>query len=162
MQFNSTQIVSEISKASFEKNIAINATKKILVIEDDPISAATLESLLRDVGFSNITITSSGKEAIKLFSKNHDLIFCDINLPDINGLELTRHFRKNFPKKDTPIICCSTDIEKHRRECIEAGMDDFLSKPLSPDQLQEILECWLPAYRNKILNQPDKALVFKE
>jgi CheY-like chemotaxis protein len=117
---------------------------KILIIDDDPITTAVLDSLLRELGFVDITIASTGKEAIKLFSQDYDFIFMDINLPDSNGIDLTRHYRTVSPKKDTPIVCCSTEIKKFRRQCIEAGMDDFVSKPILPDQLQEILVCWLP------------------
>lgn len=129
-------------------------TIRILIIEDDPISAAVLESLLRELGFIDITMVTSSKEAIKVFfEKDFDIIFSDINLADSNGIDLTRHYRTVNPRKDTPIICCSTAIEKHRRECIEAGMSDFLDKPVAPDQLRRILECWLPSYRAENFNR---------
>jgi two-component system sensor histidine kinase/response regulator len=137
-------------------------SKKVIIIEDDPISAATLVALLQDLDFSNTSIVSSGKEAIELFSENIDLIFMDLNLPDTDGFKLTHYYRKIFPKKDTPIICWSTASDSKRRECIESGMNDFLSKPVTQEKLQEILECWLPAYRNPILNPPEPVLNLKE
>jgi CheY-like chemotaxis protein len=125
---------------------------RILIIEDNIIKANVLQSQLEDFGFTDITIVKSGKEAIKLFSENFNLIFLDINLPDMNGIDIARHYRNIFPKKDTPIICCSSKADSLRRECIEAGIDDFLVKPISPENLQEILECWIVI---KITKQAD-------
>jgi two-component system sensor histidine kinase/response regulator len=131
----------------------------ILIIEDNKINTIVLESLLKENGIKNILIAKTGKEAIELFSEKVDLIFMDINLPDTDGLKLTHHFRNVFPKNDTPIICWSTIAESKRKECMEAGIDDFLSKPFSIEDLQEILECWLPSYRPEILKQTDPVLV---
>lgn len=124
---------------------------RILIVEDSIIKANVLQSQLEDFGFTDITIVKSGKEAIELFSENFDLIFLDINLPDMNGIDLARYYRNIYPKKDTPIICCSSKADSLRRECIEAGMDDFLVKPILPENLLEILECW--TFR-KIVKQP--------
>ena len=79
-----------------------------------------------------------------MFSEKFDLIFIDINLPDTDGFKLTYHYRQDFPKKNTPIICYSTMGDSKRKECIDAGMDDFLSKPASHEDIEEILECWIP------------------
>ncbi len=129
---------------------------RILIIEDNIIKAGVLKSQLEDFGFTDITIAASGQEAIKLFSGNYYLIFLDINLPDMNGIDLTRHYRTVYPKKDTPIICCSSNADSLRRECIEAGMDDFLVTPVSSENLQEILECWVV---HKIIKQPLQPLL---
>lgn len=131
---------------------------KILIIEDNVVEAGVLQSQLEDFGFTDITIAKSGEEAIKLFSENFDLIFSDISLPKMNGIELTRYYRNIHPKRDTPIICCSSKAASLRRECIEAGMDDFLVKPIPPEMLQEILECWVV---HKITKQAPPVLFVK-
>lgn len=129
---------------------------RILIIEDNIIKAGVLKSQLEDFGFTDITIAATGKEAIKLFSEKFDLILLDINLPDMNGVDLARHYRTVYPKKDTPIICCSSNADSLRRECIEAGMDDFLITPVSPKNLQEILECWIV---HKLIKNPIQPLL---
>jgi len=135
-------------KSTNDKSLKLTCIK-ILIIEDNPICASTLKSLLQSLGPFDITIASTGTEALKLFSENFYLIITDFNLPDMNGIEITKYYRTIFPKKDTPIICCSTDIEKIRRECIEAGMDDFLSKPVTAEDVEEMLACWIPRFIRK-------------
>lgn len=128
------------------KKITPPKTIKILIVEDDPIQRCVIKSSLENSGIFDITLAASAEEAVKLFSENFDLIITDFNLPDMNGIEVTRRYRR-FSKNDTPVICCSSDIEKIRRLCIEAGIDDFLSKPINQENLREMLECWIPTYR---------------
>ena len=118
--------------------------KRILIVEDNSISSAFLQEMLKEFGYTNTLLASNGKEAIALFSNKLDLIFMDINLPDANGIDLSKIFLKTYQKKDVPIICYSTDFLRHEKECIDAGMVDYLPKPLSYKKLKKILECWLP------------------
>lgn len=122
---------------------------KILIVDDSSVCAEGLQILLEAEGLSNITIAKTGNDAIK-FSEKFDLIFMDFNLPDTDGIKLTQHFRKGSFKTDTPIICCSSITDSKRKECIESGMDDFLSKPPTEKSLQEILECWLPSFKKNL------------
>lgn len=115
----------------------------VLIVEDSAICAAALKSALEEIGITNILIAHSGETAIQLFSNPFQIIFMDLNLGNLNGIKLTQIFRKVSPKKDTPIICCSSEIHLSYKECIEAGMDDFLEKPISIKKLKEILACWI-------------------
>jgi len=114
----------------------------ILIIEGNLINTFTMKEMLNSFGFYNVTIAKSAKEAIQLFSENFHLIIMDYNLPDMNAIQLTTHFRQVFPKGNTPIILWSTLADQIRNEGINAGIDDFLSKPTSIEELQQILECW--------------------
>lgn len=120
--------------------------KKILIVDDCFISATLIQTRLNELGYSNADIAANGKAAMALFSNDIDLIFMDINLPDTNGIELTKIFQKFYQKRDIPIICHSTDFLRHEKDCINAGMVDYLPKPFSPDDLDLILECWLPSF----------------
>jgi len=127
------------------KRKLVSACKRnILIVEDNDISGVLLQEMLKESGYTNISIAKTGKEAITLFSDNLDLIFMDINLPDTNGIELTKIFQKMHRKKDVPIICYSTDFLRREKECIDAGMVDYLPKPLTYKRLKQLLECWLP------------------
>lgn len=118
--------------------------KRILIVEDNDISGVLLQEVLKELGYINVSLAKNGKEAIELFSDKLDLIFMDINLPDTNGIELTKIFQKMHRKKDIPIICYSTDFLRREKECIDAGMVDYLPKPLTHKRLKQLLECWLP------------------
>jgi len=116
----------------------------ILIVEDNVISGVLLQEMLKELGYINVLLARNAEEAIELFSDKLDLIFMDINLPDANGIELSRVFDKTYRHKDVPIICYSTDYLRHEKECIAAGIVDYLPKPLSHKKLKQILECWLP------------------
>lgn len=110
----------------------IERSINILIVEDSIINAQVLQDFLKSEGIQNILIAATGQKALHYFSQPLDLIITDFHLPDMNGIQITEHYQKNFPKKNTPIICCSTESEKIRKKCIEAGIDDFLPKPVSP------------------------------
>ena len=118
--------------------------KRILIVEDNVISGVLLQEVLKELGYINVSLAKNGKEAIELFSDKLDLIFMDINLPDSNGIELSKIFHNIYRHKDVPIICYSTDYLRYEKECIAAGIVDYLPKPLSHKKLKQILECWLP------------------
>jgi len=126
------------------KSYSVAKTKNILVVEDNLISASLLQEMLKESGYTNISIAKNGEEALELFSEKFDLILMDINLPDTNGIELTKIFQIMHRKKDIPIICYSTDFLRREKECIDAGMVDYLPKPLTHKRLKQLLECWLP------------------
>jgi len=124
--------------------------KNILIIDDDAICAKVLGSFLTNMGYSNSIVASTGNDALKLMStKDFALVFLDLHLSDMSGIDFCHYYKKNCLHKNTPIICCSSSLvfitEKDlAKTCIEAGMDDFLHKPVSAEKLKEIIERWLP------------------
>jgi len=132
------------------RNKSITNLKKkcILIVEDSSICAKVLQSFLESMGYSNLNVAPTGKEALKLLSsRSFDLVFLDLHLPDMSGIDFCHHYKKNYPQKNTPIICCSSSLafisEKDlAKTCLEAGMDDFLHKPVSPEALQKIVNFW--------------------
>jgi CheY-like chemotaxis protein len=128
----------------FLKGLAMCAQKAfsrcILLIEDHPMVARILQSLFEAEG-CEVTIANTGKKALACFNAmKFDLILCDIDLPDMKGFDITKKIRKkekDLPKR-TPIIGMSS--EDHRKDCLDAGMDDFYLKPLLQDQITKILK----------------------
>jgi len=114
----------------------------ILVIEDEPVSSTLIKRILQQEGH-HVTIAETGKKALAELAKiKHDLIFSDIHLPDTNGIEIAREYRKkeiNFSSR-TPIIGMSTLDQ--RQKCLAAGMDDFMLKPFSYEQIVEALKAF--------------------
>jgi PAS domain S-box-containing protein len=111
----------------------------ILVAEDNDVSRLLLERLLANQGHK-VTEARSGIEAIKLYEQaTFDLILMDVQMPDMDGFEATAEIRGRAGKtgEHIPIIALTAHAIKGDRErCLDAGMDDYLSKPIQPDELR--------------------------
>jgi len=111
--------------------------KTLLIIEDDPTSREYMKALLEPEGMKLI-LCETGKEGYEAFI-NHpeiDLILIDIKLPDINGLELTRKIRASSKNKEVPVIAQTAyAMSGDAKKSIEAGCDDYISKPIDKDKL---------------------------
>ncbi len=122
---------------------------KILVVEDNLINLEYCVSALEILGCKVKTATN-GKEAIKLLQKEEfDLVFMDCQMPEMDGYETTTLLRKlekegKTPKKHSIVIALTAHaLRGDREKCIAHGMDDYLSKPFTIEQLKQILEKWL-------------------
>jgi CheY-like chemotaxis protein len=125
-----------------------NTTKqqRILLVEDNPLSQKVNNLLLNEMGFS-VDIAADGQTALsKLAKQSYDLVLMDINLPDMNGLEVTAIYRQQEKSKQhTPIIGLTSQTQEHNRQMsLAAGMDDYMPKPLLAEHLQQLFKNWLP------------------
>ena len=104
---------------------------KALLVEDDEINLELGKIYLEELGIS-VDSAEDGVQAVKLASSNrYDLIFMDMRMPNMDGLEATRKIRGIQHCKDTPIIAMTANAYvEDKDKCIEAGMNDFLSKPV--------------------------------
>jgi PAS domain S-box-containing protein len=119
--------------------------KTLLIIEDDPTSLEYMKALLKPSGFNLITCTG-GNEGYNTFMKHPeiDLILIDIKLPDINGLEITRKIRSSDYKGKVPIIAQTAyAMTGDASKSLEAGCDDYISKPVDADNLQEKIKKYI-------------------
>jgi CheY-like chemotaxis protein/nitrogen-specific signal transduction histidine kinase len=125
------------------------AGMKILLAEDDMVSRELIKVLLKNQMIDNIDAASTGTEAAEMLaSKKYDLILMDIQLPHIDGLQIIKAIKspgaghRNFA---TPLIAITAYALKGDRErFIEAGADDYLSKPLSAENFQNLLDRYAP------------------
>jgi CheY-like chemotaxis protein/HPt (histidine-containing phosphotransfer) domain-containing protein len=120
---------------------------RILIVEDNPVNAEVFDGMLRELGCSRATATG-GREAVRMAAAgSYDAILMDVYMPDIDGwaaTDLIRRAETGRPRK--PIIALTADAAgSHRQRCIDAGMDDFLSKPVSFEELHAALAHWLPS-----------------
>jgi CheY-like chemotaxis protein/HPt (histidine-containing phosphotransfer) domain-containing protein len=109
----------------------------------------------------NVTIleAKNGKEALDMAIANHpDLILMDVQMPEMGGIEATVEMR-NYEKKENsriPIIALTAGVIKGEKEkCLEAGMDDFLTKPIEQNALHDVLEKYLVKLHQKSGDTPD-------
>ncbi|WP_031427488.1 response regulator transcription factor [Flavimarina sp. Hel_I_48] len=108
--------------------------KRILVIEDNPMVIKSLEFKLKKEGY-DVHLTEDGREAMKkLESESFDLVLTDLMLPFITGNQLIEYIKKNHP--DLPIIVLSTATQEDIiTDAFSMGVDDFITKPFSPNEL---------------------------
>lgn len=119
---------------------------KVLVIDDIDVNLYVIEALLENYGIQTFMATSAA-EGIKLIQEtDFDLVFMDHMMPVMNGVEATRLIRGMGKKyQDLPIIALTANAVAEARQLFsEAGMDDFISKPIEPVKLNILLEKWLP------------------
>lgn len=116
----------------------------ILLVEDNPVNQRLAKHLLARAGY-RIDIANNGKEAVETFEANpgrYDLIFMDIQMPEMDGFEATRRIRSNGCDK-IPIIAMTADaIKGDREKCLDAGMNDYISKPVKREVVYEMVKKW--------------------
>ena len=132
-----------------EPQAATGPGLKILLAEDNPINALLTRELLRRRGHKVVEVTS-GEAAVKAMEEQvFDLMLTDIHMPGMDGIEATKAIRANearFKRVRTPIVALTADaLETGRRACREAGMDGFLTKPVEPNQLDDMFAAFFPA-----------------
>ncbi len=119
----------------------------VLVVEDYPINQQVAQLYLEQIGFS-CHIASNGAEAVQSSAaNNYSLILMDCQMPDMDGYTATRKIRnqEEGSAKRIPIIALTAHaMSGDREKCLEAGMDDYLIKPIEPEHLKNMLQKWLP------------------
>ena len=135
----------EIDYPSQDNNL-VNTRKSIsvLLVDDNPANLQFTTELLTALN-SNVRQANSGQQAIDAFGEDHfDVIFMDIQMPGMDGIEATRRIRQlESGKKRTPIIALTAhSITDQKSELLIAGMDDCLSKPVSEAQLVHVINRW--------------------
>jgi signal transduction histidine kinase/CheY-like chemotaxis protein len=135
---------------------------KLLLVEDNQVNQVVAQGILQEFGLT-ADIAENGLEAIKRLENNsneqqYDLIFMDCHMPELDGYETTKQVRAGKVKgleTTIPIIAMTANAMKGDREkCLNAGMDDYISKPVEPEIILEKLNFWLEKNRdNKVRNR---------
>ncbi|MDH5735571.1 MAG: response regulator [Gammaproteobacteria bacterium] len=115
---------------------------RLLLAEDSEINASVIYNHLTELGHE-VDIATDGNTALYAMHKHHyDLVFMDLNMPNMNGIEATQQWRKLEPEaRHLPIIALTAKATSDDRQaCLNSGMDDFLTKPVSEQQLAKTLE----------------------
>jgi PAS domain S-box-containing protein len=148
-KFTFTLPVSSLASREFVRAVSEDESlfgltdKKIMVVEDDEFSRLYMEELFTSQGM-DCYYAASGTEALEIFHRKArlDLILMDIRLPDINGLEVTRIIKAENP--GLPVIALTAyAMEDDKKRCMEAGCDDYISKPVFKEPLIEKINQFL-------------------
>ncbi len=141
--FNINIIEKEVKSSSSDHSFENARDYNLLIVEDNAINQKIAESIFKSLGFS-IDIADNGKMGLEfVLEKKYDIIFMDYQMPLMNGIEATQAIRNQ--KINTPIIALTANALKGDKEIfLEAGMNDYISKPFKVDDIRQVLLKWLP------------------
>ena len=117
---------------------------RVLLVEDNEINRQVARELLERMGLE-VVMATNGAEAVKILRKeDYDLVFMDIQMPEMDGYQATRVIRDSLHKDKLIIIAMTAHAMAGDRErCLQAGMNDHIAKPLSPEELKQMVRHWL-------------------
>lgn len=122
---------------------------RILIAEDNPINQKIAVKMLNKLGYQP-AVANHGKEVMEIVSHDHyDVILMDVQMPEMDGLEATRMIRTCLESQPIIIALTANAMQGDRDECMQAGMDDYMSKPIDPKLLLNQLEKWALALRER-------------
>lgn len=135
----------------------------VLVVDDHPINRKLMLSMLGKLDL-NADIAEDGDQAVKLVRSGHhyDMIFMDLQMPVLDGLEATRLIREQeSPFKRSVIVAMTANVmDGIEARCLEAGMDDYISKPVKINSIKEVLNKYaLPTIHNHVLSHDRKSVM---
>jgi signal transduction histidine kinase/CheY-like chemotaxis protein len=118
---------------------------KVLLVEDNRVNQLVASGMVRKLGHS-VEVTENGQEALRTLEQAHyDIVLMDCQMPVMDGFEATRRIRETPGIASIPVIAVTANAMQGDREgCLEAGMDDYLTKPYSLDAMRTVLERWMP------------------
>jgi len=132
-----------VTRYSLEEGTAPSNT--ILLAEDHPVNTKLAVKLLEDAGFAVVT-AANGREAVERLAEvpEIDLVLMDIQMPEMDGIEATAKIREQDQYTDLPIIAMTAHaMAGDRSRCLQAGMNDYISKPVRQDVLIALISRWL-------------------
>ncbi len=120
---------------------------RLLLAEDNPVNQKLAAVLLQKVGYTVETVENGAQALEKISREHYDAVLMDVQMPEMDGFEATRQIRqRESGSQHLPIIAMTAHALKEDRDrCLDAGMDDYVSKPLEPQALLNVLDRWIGA-----------------
>lgn len=127
---------------SIHKASDVDTSLKILYAEDNPVNQKLIILMLQSMGLK-VDIANNGQEAVEMAAKKYyNIILMDISMPVMDGLEASQHIIQNSSSRPIIIAATANMAEVDKRKCFEAGMNDFLSKPINQEELKLAILKW--------------------
>lgn len=132
-QYRRTGVLPDNSKERLQH-------KRILLAEDNPVNQKVATQMLTRMG-CDVRVATTGSEAVELYqAQAFDLILMDCHMPEMDGLDATRAIRKLEGETHIPVLALSADVmAEQKKACLDAGMNDYLAKPIRVNELKQAL-----------------------
>jgi signal transduction histidine kinase/HPt (histidine-containing phosphotransfer) domain-containing protein len=173
-----TQLCTAIERALFSPKTAVPAIAapssllserlplRILLVDDNEINQKVAARILTQIGYRPDLVENGSKALAALDENKYDLVFMDVMMPEMDGLEATRIIRErqknptghpNFVSRIVIVAMTAHALQSDREKCLAAGMDDYLAKPIRPADIRGIIEKWSPVGKPPVESQPEPA-----
>ncbi|MEO7477999.1 MAG: ATP-binding protein [Lysobacteraceae bacterium] len=154
-----SQQVSTIATSPIARHAPLKG--RLLLVEDNPVNLMVAQRLISLTGL-NCDTAENGEQALEKLARGHyDIVLMDCQMPIMDGYMATRLWRENEVEKALrrlPIIAMTANaMAGDRQKCIDAGMDDYLSKPVARDHLENTLRRWLERPADEHVREPEPA-----
>ena len=146
--------LSEAAQSAIDRRVSATSVPKsrILVVEDNPVNQRVASSLLERLGY-RVDVAGNGKEAVAMLeAMPYDVVFMDCYMPVMDGFEATAEIRRREAGKSRCVIIAMTAnaLQTDRERCLHAGMDDYISKPISKSGLRDLLQRHVPPAASRV------------
>jgi CheY-like chemotaxis protein/HPt (histidine-containing phosphotransfer) domain-containing protein len=135
-----TRLLQPADRAAEKPQLAQTPPLRVLVAEDNAVNQQLALLLLKKLGY-RADVASNGLEALEALERQpYDVVFMDVQMPEMDGLEATRRLRERWPAHGPRVVAMTANAMQGDREaCLEAGMDDYVAKPIRVEELVEAL-----------------------
>src|SRR5690606_32345052 len=136
-----TRPVEEKSDYVLSADFAVKYPLNILLAEDNAVNQMLAIRILNKLGYDNIDLALNGLEAIEKFrNRSYDVILMDMQMPEMDGLEATRVIREQADRQPIIIAMTANAMQGDRDLCLQAGMNEYLTKPIKLDAFMNALQ----------------------
>ncbi|PWT89691.1 MAG: hypothetical protein C5B54_08505 [Acidobacteria bacterium] len=138
------QPIQAESAEEFDRSLGKRCPLRMLIVEDNPVNQRVTRMMAKQLGYE-ADLAANGNDAIELFTaRGYDLIFMDIQMPEMDGLECAKRIRQTSSSATRPVIIAMTasSIKGDREKCLAAGMNDVITKPTPMKDLERKIEQW--------------------
>jgi two-component system, sensor histidine kinase SagS len=130
-----------------ETPAGVSRTLNLLLVEDNQVNQVVASSMLKKLGHT-VTLAENGKQALEALQQSErrfDIVLMDCQMPVMDGYEATRNIRENPEWQDLPVIAVTANVmQGDRDDCLESGMNDYITKPYNRADLKSIIDRWAP------------------
>jgi len=136
---------------------------RVVVADDNTTNQRVARLMLENLG-CRVDVAANGKETIEMLALlPYDVVFMDCEMPEMDGYEATAEIRQTHAGRHLPIIAMTAKaIQGDRERCLQAGMDDYISKPVRLEDLEKALERWIPKGQSVVQPEPKQVPRFTQ